>query len=224
MLEKPLDVTRGAASWIRDLALFRRHAAENRRLHAELAKREYIDLQRTELALENARLTRLLEMRQAVPPQIRRTVSCRVIARSPSRWNRTWLLDKGTRDGIRVNMLVVADFALAGKVIEAGPTVSKVMLVNDPNMRIGAIVQRTRHQGVLYGTPEGECRLKYLPLDARLKAADIVETAGLGGFFAKGLVIGKVDRVWKEPGVPFLVARVRPAADLSRVEEVLCVE
>ena len=55
-----------------------------------------------------------------------------------------------------------------------------------------------------------------------VKAGDVVESAGFGGFFPKGLLVGRVRRAWKEPGQIYQVAEVDPATDLSRLEEVAC--
>ncbi len=55
-----------------------------------------------------------------------------------------------------------------------------------------------------------------------IKKSDVVESAGYGGFFPKGLLIGEVERAWKEPGQIYQVAEVKPATDLSRIEEVAC--
>jgi rod shape-determining protein MreC len=121
-----------------------------------------------------------------------------------------------------VNQPVLSGRSLIGKIIEAGPGVSKVLLITDPNSKIGVIIQRTRQQGILYGTFAGECRIKYLSVDAEIKAGDTVESAGYGGYFPKALWVGAVARAWKEPGQIYQVAEIKPATDLSRVEEVVC--
>ena len=201
---------------------FRSNAEELRslKIHAANPKLENFKLQ--ELTLENARLTQLLELRRILPGDSGRAVFARVISRSPSAWNRIFLIDKGAQHGLRVNQPVLSDRSLVGKIIETGPAVSKVLLITDPNSKIGVIIQRTRQQGILYGTFSGECRIKYLSVDAEVKKDDIVESAGYGGFFPKGLLVGQVERVWKEPGQIYQVAEVRSSTDLSRVEEVAC--
>jgi rod shape-determining protein MreC len=120
-------------------------------------------------------------------------------------------------------MPVLSDASLIGRIIETGPHVSKALLVTDPNSRVGGLIQRTRDQGILYGTFSGECRMKYLSLDAKLEPGDVVESAGYGGLFPKGLLIGTVQKVWKEPGQIYQVASVKPLQDLARIEEVACV-
>jgi len=225
-LKGPLSAASKAGSLASDLIHFRRNAKENLSLRKEIAERRFEEFRSRELNLENSRLARLLELKNQASPSLRRKVFARVIARSPLKGDRALLIDKGTRDGIRPNMLVLSDLAVIGKVAAAGPTASKVLLINDPNFRVGVILQRTRQQGILYGlnTASEECRVKYLSLDSQIKPGDLAETAGLGNSVPKGLLIGTVQKVFKAPGQVYQIAVVRPAADLGRVEEILCVE
>ena len=223
-LKGPVSVSREAAQGILDLYYFRRNAQEARELKKNLSTAS-LDLFRSEeLRLENERLSKLLDLKRVLPPGDPRAVYCRVIGRSPLLWNRAFLIDKGTDQGVRANMAVMSNVSLVGKVSEAGPSVAKVILITDPNSKIGALIQRTRQEGILFGTLSGECRIKYLSLDTEVKAGDKVETAGYGGFFPKSLIVGKVKRVWKEPGQIYQVAQVEAATDLSRIEEVAVIQ
>lgn len=222
-LKFPLVVSRGAVQFVLDLVHFRRNAGENVQLRRKMAESRNERFRVEEILLENERLTRLLEIRKAVPASVRRSVVARVLGRSISSWSRTFLLDKGSRDGLRPNMLVLSELSLIGRVAETGPSVSKALAINDPNSKIAVLVQRTRQEGVLFGTLSGECRVKYLSLDREVKPGDVVETAGFGSF-PKSVMVGKVEKVWKEPGQVYQVAVLRPFADLSRLEEVMCVE
>ena len=224
VLKWPLALSRGLSQTAKDLFHFRRNAEAHRRLQRELASARADEVQSLDIRLENERLTKLLGLRSSLGPELGTLIYCRVIGRSPSAWNRTLLIDKGARDRIRENMPVLSDASVIGKVAETGAAVSKVVLITDPNFRIGVLVQRTRQQGVLYGTAAGGCRVKYLSTDMPLKAGDVVETAGVGGLFPKGLLVGSVVKAWKEPGQLYQVAEVRPFTDLSPLEEVACVE
>lgn len=223
-LKFPLSLSRSAAQTAADLVFFHRNAAENRRLKDRLARSRLERVQLEELRGENVRLTELLGLRAVIPAPVGDMRYARVIGKSPAAWSSVFLLDKGARNGVRANQLVLARSSLIGKVIEAGGSTSKALLITDPNFRIGVIVQRTRQEGVLFGTASGECRVKYLTLSTPLERGDIIETAGYGGFFQKGLVIGLVDRAWKEPGQIYQVAKVVPFADLRRTEEVAVIE
>ena len=205
-----------------DLAHFRKNALDLRELKSEGVRQSFQEHEVNELRIENERLTQMLQIQRILPTAMGRTVTARVIGRSPSAWNRVLLIDKGAQDGILINQPVLSDKSLVGKIIEVGSSASKALLMTDPNSRIGVLIQRTRQQGVLYGMMDGECRIKYLSVDSEVKEGDVVESAGFGGFFPKGLLVGEVTRAWKEPGQIYQVAEVRPSTDLSRVEEVAC--
>lgn len=223
-LEGPLLVSRSLAVWVNDLLHFRQNARESKLLREEIGRMRQMRLDTQELLWENARLRHWLQLKDQMPASLRGRILARVLGRSPLTWNRTFLIDKGMRDQIRVNMLVLSGEAVVGKVIESGASVSKVQLLSDPNFRMGVLLRRTRQAGVLFGTLSGECRLKYLSLDAEVQEGDVVETAGFGGLFPKGLLVGRIEKIWREPGQVYQTARVKPLADPSRLEEVICVE
>lgn len=223
-LKTPFDLSSRLAQTALDLFYFKKNADEKRRLEEELSRSRLQSIHSEEMSRENARLTKLLSLRQVVPASFRKMVVSRVIARSSFAWNRSFLIDKGSRQGMRPNMLALSANALVGKVVEVGPSVSKVLVVSDPGFRMGVLVQRTRDQGMLYGAANGRCRIKYIPVGTELKKGDLVETAGFGHFFLKGIPVGRVDRAWKEPGQIYQVVEIEPLADLNRLEEITCVE
>ena len=209
-----------------ELVCFRRNAGENRSLRKELSGLRAESFRARELSIENERLRRLLELKGGAPPQLKSKIAARVIARSPQSLDRVLVIDKGRRDGLRANMLVLSELSVVGKVVESGDSSSKVLLISDPGFRLGVLLQRTRQQGVLYGFSgsAGECRVKYLSLEIEIKQGDVVESAGFGGFVPKGLPVGIVKRMLKIPGQIYQTAVIQPSVSLDRVEEVLCVE
>ena len=223
-LKAPLSFSSQLAQTALDLFYFKKNAGENRQFKDQLSELRLHETQSDEIVRENARLTKLLSLRQVIPTSFRRVLVCRVIARSPFAWNRSLLIDKGSRQGIRINMLVISTNALVGKVVEVGPSVSKVLVISDPGFRMGVLIQRTRDQGMLFGAAGGRCRVKYIPVETELKKGDLVGTAGLGNFFLKAIPVGWVERSWKEPGQIYQVVEVMPLADLNRLEEITCVE
>ena len=223
-LKTPLSFSTGVVCVFKNLLNFQKNAAENHQLKKALSEVRVKQFQQDELLQENARLTKLLSLRQSLPFGPKRLLFCRVIGRSPAAWNHAVLIDKGMRQGVRPNLLAMSESFLVGKVIETGPAVSKVLLITDPNSKIGVVIQRTRQAGILYGSAAGECRMKYISIDTQVHSGDVVETAGVGGFFPKGMIVGSVDQCWKEPGQMYQVASVKPMTDLSRMEEVTLVE
>ena len=223
-LKNPVSLFQGTAKLAVELCSFKKNADENLMLKESLARTRFDDMQLAELRLENARLVKLLNLREIIPPRIRRTYFARVILQSSMGWNRVLLIDKGTKHGIKPNMLVLSESSLIGKVVETGPAVSKVLLITDPKSRLGVLIQRTRQEGLLFGTTSGGCHMKYISIDTEVRIGDKIETVGFGGFFPKGIPVGTVKRVWKEPGQIYQVAEIKPLMELSRIEEVAAID
>ncbi len=220
VLDVPLDISSRVSGWARDLYFFHKNAEENRAYRQLLSKDQMEQIQAREIRLENARLSKLLELKPSALQGVSRVLYARVIVRSPLTWNRTLWIDKGFDNGMRENMPVFSGEALVGKIIEVRSGASKIILLTDPNCKIGVLIERNRQEGILFGMASGECRMKYISIDADVKPRDRVETAGLGVFFPKGIPVGEVVKVWKEPGQIYQVAQVKLTADLGKVEEV----
>jgi len=136
--------------------------------------------------------------------------------------SRAVYIDKGESDGIKPDMAVITADGIVGKVLRAYGSTSLVLLINDQTSGVGAILDKTRLQGILRGTPAGEVVLEKVMSDEVVPAGEMVLTSGGDGIFPKGLLVGRVTKV--SPGSElFLNIRVRPAADLSKLEEVLIV-
>lgn len=170
---------------------------------------------------ENNRLKDVLNFRKSVPFA---TIAAQVVGRDPSNWANSIIIDKGYDKGIRPNRAVLSAGGLVGRVLEVGANSSKILLITDPNSRVGVMIQRNRQGGVLTGRPDGKCRMIYIALDSDVVKGDRVITAGYGTIFPKSIVAGIVLSVGKEPGRLYKYAVVKPAQDLSRLEEVLCIK
>ncbi len=119
-------------------------------------------------------------------------------------------------------MEVITADGIVGKVLNVYPSTSQVLLIDDQTSGVGAILDKTRLQGILRGTPSGEVVLEKVMSDETVPAGEQVLTSGGDGIFPKGLLVGKVTKVSMGNDL-FLNIRVRPAADLSKLEEVLVV-
>ncbi|MFA7294973.1 MAG: rod shape-determining protein MreC, partial [Candidatus Omnitrophota bacterium] len=152
-----------------------------------------------------------------------RLVSARVIARSPDSWSSSVTIDKGRYNGIRRGMAVINPNGLLGRVIESSEATSKVLLINDPSQGVSSIVQRSRQEGLVSGSLGGNLIMRYLPIDAQITEGDIIITSELSQVYPKGLLVGKVISIGKEFSGLSRYAVVRPAVDLSSIEEVLVI-
>lgn len=216
-----LAVVDHSSSWVGRIFGAAKWLGEEKGVRRELEDLRAAQVQMNELKAENLRLTAIVDFRRRAIPSLKNAVVTRVIGRSPAAWRDSIVLSKGSNEGVRQDAPIVTPAGLAGRVVEVLPTVSKARLITSPDFRIGGLLQRTRLTGVVYGAPDGECRMKYIPLDADVKPGDVVETAGLTAGVAKGILIGRVTEVWKEAGQIYKVALIDLFADLERLEEVL---
>lgn len=151
-----------------------------------------------------------------------RTTAAEVIGAGASPEFRTLTIDKGTRDGLRSDMAVISPAGVIGRVVLPTRRAAKVQLLIDRNAAAGAIVERTRAQGVVIGAGDEMLRMDYVSEVAEIAVGDVVVTSGIDEIYPKGFVIGKVERVEKS-GTAYKQILVRPAADFSSLEEVIVV-
>ncbi len=221
IIKLPLAVTNTISSHIKEVLSYRNLAEENRRLTREidLLTAQLVELK--EASLENERWRGLLSFKKRFAP---RSLPALVIGRDPSNWSSTLLINKGRKDGLEVNMPVVSFKGVVGKTVEVGPSLTKVILITNPDFRIGAIVQRTREEGLICGTVDKKvCVMKYLPRESEVSAGDLVVSSGFGEVYPKGLLIGKVRSISVDPSQLYKNASISPAVNLSQLEEVLVI-
>jgi rod shape-determining protein MreC len=164
-------------------------------------------------------LRQLLELRERANLD---TVAAEVIAGAASPDFKTVTIDKGSSDSLETDMAVISPAGVVGRVILPSRRASKVQLLIDRNAAAGALIERTRVQGVVVGTGDGLLHMQYVPGSADVKTGDLVVTSGIDGIFPKGFVIGTIDHADRGAGAYHEIV-VRPAVDFSRLEEVLIV-
>lgn len=173
-----------------------------------------------EINLENRRLKELLSFKEKTPFKVIVTES---IGRSPDNWSSVVIVDKGESSGIKSGFVAISYLGLVGRVIETTKSTSKIMLINNPNLSVSSIVQRSRQEGLITGTLGSNLVMKYLPVDSDIKISDVVVTSGLTEMYPKGLLIGTVVGIGEESSGLSRYAIIKPAVDLSGLEEVLII-
>lgn len=201
---------------------------DNEQLKAEMAKLQ-VDLQQVRAEAEETRtLQQLLglQSRTGVP-----TTAATIIAAGASPDFRTVTIDKGTNDGLRRDMAVIAPAGVVGRLILPSARASKVQLLIDRNAAAGAVVERSRAQGIIVGTGTDRLRLDYVPSSADIKVGDRVVTSGIEGIYPsvqsegaypRGFVIGHIESVGTVAGGRGEII-VRPSVEFSSLEAVLIV-
>ena len=204
--------------WI-DYVVLRRVKAENDELKQELASAK-IELQEQRALADRSReFERLLELRDHTNLS---TAAAEIIAVSATPDFRTLTIDKGTRDGLRPDMAVIAPEGVVGRIVVPSARAAKVQLLIDRNAAAGAIVERSRAQGVVIGTDDDRLRMEYVADVADVAVGDGVMTSGIDGIFPKGFIIGRIEAIEKSGG-GYKRITVKPAVDFSRLEAILVV-
>jgi rod shape-determining protein MreC len=166
---------------------------------------------------ESERLERLLNFRESykeVP-----MLGARVIGASADTATRTIYIDRGERDGVQRNMAVITPDGIVGKVIETFSNTSQVLLITDKEGGAGAMLAESRNQGAVGGTGEPLLEMKYIATDDKVDVGERVVTSGMDRIFPRDLPVGTVAEV--KSGNPFKIIRLRPAANIERLEEVI---
>ncbi|MBF0385696.1 MAG: rod shape-determining protein MreC [Candidatus Omnitrophica bacterium] len=206
---------------IKNIANYRRTISENRLMKNELKLLESRLIGLEELIKANNRLEKLLEFKRNL---IKPSVAANVIGRDPSRWNSVVVIDKGSRDGVKVGMGVVNSSGIIGKVAETEKNLSKVMLLTDPQFSVAALAQESRKSGLISGTLQGLCRMRYIKELGGIKIGDKIVTSKLSNAFPEGLLVGEVAQVNITPDTNEVECIIRPGVSLSELEEVLVIK
>jgi rod shape-determining protein MreC len=193
--------------------------AENAKLKNEIATLQIGLQQERALAQESRTLQGLLELKSAVRLK---TTAASVIAGGASPEFRTMTIDKGTEDGLASDMAVLAPAGIVGRIIMPAKWAAKVQLLIDRDAAAGAIVERSRAQGVVVGTGTDRFRLDHVPGAADIQIGDRVVTSGIEGIYPKGFLIGQIESFDRTSG-EFSRVVVRPAVGYSELETVLVV-
>ncbi|MCX7846611.1 MAG: rod shape-determining protein MreC [bacterium] len=203
------------AGW-ETLAGNRRLRAENAQLAARVGELEReVSVLRDELA-RVPQVGELASLQERYPGAI----LARVVLRDELSWSKTLVINRGERDGVMMNMAVVAGAGLVGKIIHTGYAYSRVLLLTDRSFRAGARLRRSRSTGLIRGRGTHELVLNYLPRDAAVLPGDEVVTSGLGGIFPSGYLIGRVrEAIFEEYGF-YQYAVVEPAVNVNTLEVV----
>lgn len=194
---------------------------ENSSLRKKVADLSLETEQLKDLKGENERLRALLKFQKRIDFE---TVSAEVIARNPNDWIGSFIINKGTKDGVRKNSAVCSSSGLLGKVVEASEDTSLVMLITHPGFRAGGMLKETRTNGIVIGSGKGKAEMLYLPADTKIERGEIVVTSGFSKIFPKGITIGEVTSIGKSKTGLYKYAVIKPSANPFDQEEVLCIK
>jgi rod shape-determining protein MreC len=211
-----------SSSWLWQNYFDLRHVREqNKDLQTTVDRLRLEQAALLEDARQGERLQGLLNFQEKY---IYKTQAAQIIGTSGSDQSRLFYIDKGSESKLERDMAVITADGIVGKVREVYPRSAQVLVINDQSSGAGVILETTRIRGILRGNAIGQPQIVGLMADSRIQAGERVLTAGGDEIFPRGLPVGTVDKVVKDPDQDgFIRVLVKPAAHLDRLDEVLVI-
>ncbi|ODS33952.1 MAG: cell shape determining protein MreC [Candidatus Scalindua rubra] len=147
-----------------------------------------------------------------------------IIGYDASNFRRSVIIDVGKKQGASSDDAVVFGNALVGRISAVGNSSSRVMLITDPASNVPSRFLESRAQGIVQGTANGTCIMKYVPRQVKVDESDKVISSGIGGVFPKSLYIGNVAEVKQKSANLFKDIKIEPRIVFSKIEHVLVIK
>ncbi len=214
-------VTSSVSNYFSSFANLRSAQSENDALKQKVQELQVELKQKDDLSAENARLTNLLGLKQQSKINV---LPARIIGRDPSVWFDSSIINKGSLDGVKLNMPVVTDGGLVGRVTAVGPLTSQVDLITRDKSGVGAVVGEVGLSGalgVISGTSEKDVvEMRYVSGSADVQVGQTVYTTGQDGIYPGGLKVGEIVEVVSGSATTPHRIYIRPSAELTSMQEV----
>ncbi|MEO7538660.1 MAG: rod shape-determining protein MreC [Pyrinomonadaceae bacterium] len=214
-------VTSSIANYFTSISNLRSAQDENGDLKQRVQELEIELKQKEELASENKRLTGLLQLKEQSKYKI---LTARIIGRDPSVWFDSSIINRGSLDGVTLNMPVVTDGGLVGRVTAVSPLTSQVDLITRDKSGLGGVIGEigaSSALGVVTGTSKRDLlEMKYIPGTIDVQVGQSVFTTGQDGIFPPGLKVGEIVNVVTGSATTPHQIQIRPAARLNSMQEV----
>jgi len=214
-------VTSSISNYFVSISNLRSAQSDNDKLKQHVQELEVELKQKEELASENDRLRSFLQLKEQSKYKV---LTARIIGRDPSVWFDSSIVNRGSLDGVKLNMPVVTDGGLVGRVTAVSPLTAQVDLNTRDKSGLGAVIGQIGESnalGVVSGTSKKDLlEMKYVPGNVDVQVGQSVFTTGQDGIFPPGLKVGEiVNLVTGSATTPHQI-QIRPAAKLSSMQEV----
>ena len=220
--ERAMHGSSEGLNWLWNNYVDLRHTRdENKELKQTIDRLRLEQAELREDALQGQRLQDLVKFKENYAYQ---TIAAQVIGTSGSSQSHVIYIDKGSADSLAPDMAVITSDGIVGKVRDVFPHSAQVLLINDQTSGAGVILETTRIRGILRGNSAGQPHVINILADQRIQPGEHVLTAGGDQIFPRGLAVGVVERVAKDPERgSFINVIVKPAANLQHLDEVLVI-
>ena len=208
-------------NYFTSISQLRTAQSENDLLKQRVQELEVERMQREALTAENERLRRLLNFKGESKLDV---LPARVIGRDPSAFFDSSIVNRGSLDGVTLNMPVVTEGGVVGRVSAVSPLTSQVDLLTKKGSGIGAVVGQIGESGalgVVVGTSDSEIlEMKYVSGSIDVQIGQSIFTSGQDDIYPAGLKIGEIVNVISGSATTPHRILVRPASQLNSMQEV----
>lgn len=209
-----------------DLSELRDVMAENKTLNAKIAELQNKNALSVEEKNELNQLRELFELSEQYSSYD--TVASRIINMDSSNWFSTFTIDKGSKDGIEVDMNVIGDGGLIGIVSEVGDNYSIVRSIIDDESNVYAQFASTSDRCIVKGSlqllNEGVLKVFDIKKDANISEGDMIVTSSISSKFLPGILIGYVKNIENDPNNLTKSAYLTPVVDFAHLDIVLVIK
>jgi rod shape-determining protein MreC len=177
-----------------------------------------------QLALENERLRRLLDLRERINSP---GLAAQVLYDAADPYTRKVVIDKGMLQGVVAGSPVLDEHGVLGQVTRVYPSVSEVTLVIDADQAIPVLNTRTGTRAVAFGDPgvqAGALEVRFMASNADVQAGDLLTTSGVDGVYPPGLPVAVVDKVERRVESPFARVFCTPKALVEGALQVMVLQ
>lgn len=220
------NISSSVQSWLDMLTNARQYYEDNQKLHEQLDELYLHIVELEEVKKENEQLRKVIGLKEEFP-DYEFSPPCSVISRTTNDPFGSFVIDKGSADGISLYDPVITDAGLVGVVSGVSTTYSRVTTIYSPEVPVGAYCIRNDSSGIIEGDAElaadGLCRMKYIDRESDIKVGDIIVTSGTSGLFPKNRIVGTVSEVKIEESGLSLTAIIKPNADISHAQSVFVI-
>jgi len=215
------SITSSVSNYFGSIATLRTAQDENGVLKQRVQELEVELKGKEELTAENDRLKSLLNLKETNKYKV---LPARIIGRDPSAWFDSSVINRGSLDGVKLNMPVVTDGGLVGRVTAVSPLTAQVDLITRDKSGVGGVIGEIGSStalGVISGTSKKDLlEMRYVPGSTNVQVGQSVFTTGQDGIFPAGLKIGDIVNVGGGSASEALQILVQPAARLNSMQEV----
>lgn len=209
------SVSEGFAGFFSSFRLLGSLRRENARLRQEL---DDLGLQVVRLRAAEEELDGRRRARRDNVASFGESFPADVVFIDPTSWLRVMVIYSPT-EVPRHNQPVLTAQGLVGRVVAPAGHYAKVLLITDRSAAVGALIERTRRQGLIEGDGAASLWLKHVPVQFDVRVGDRIVTAGIDGIFPRGVPVGEVVSVEADQGIFHRIV-VQPAVDLGALETV----